>query len=205
MPSGKKLPPISPQCNPFSPRCSPLTPSIFPDAPRNASCGPAGTCATHRAVRTPVPSERGRTLVRMNTRRHLSLVPSVTRNPASQGCSAALPRLRRASGLPSGGHAAGFAALAAGLTLGLMAGGASTLLTHPGDAAAVLVPLAGASGLTMLAAFRSRAVAQRRRRRALQRREQATTPRPTLVHSRDDFRPVVIAPEPVAQPIGRAA
>ncbi len=85
-----------------------------------------------------------------------------------------------------------------------MAGGASTLLTHPGDAAAVLVPLAGASGLTIVAAFRSRAVAQRRRR-ALQRRAQATPLRATLVHSRDDFRPVVIAPEPVAQPIGRAA
>ncbi len=85
-----------------------------------------------------------------------------------------------------------------------MAGGASTLLTHPGDAAAVLVPLAGASGLTIVAAFRSRAAAQRRRR-ALQRRAQATPLRATLVHSRDDFRPVVIAPEPVAQPIGRAA
>ena len=73
-----------------------------------------------------------------------------------------MPRPRRTGALPAGGRAAGLAALAAGLTLGLMSGGASTLITHPGDAAAVLIPLAGALGLTIAAAFRSRAVAQRR-------------------------------------------
>jgi hypothetical protein len=113
--------------------------------------------------------------------------------------------------MPAGGRAAGIAALAAGLTLGLMSGGASTLITHPGDAAAVLIPLAGAAGITIAAAFRSRAVAQRRRRRAIQRRERmdvrrrSLRPRPILVHSRDDFRPVVITTEPVAQPLRRAA
>jgi hypothetical protein len=122
-----------------------------------------------------------------------------------------MPRRRRKGSLPAGGRAAGLAALAAGLTLGLMSGGASTLLTHPGDAAAVLIPLAGAAGITIAAAFRSRAVAQRRRRRAIQRRErmdvrrQSLRPRPILVHSRDDFRPVVITNEPVAQPLRRAA
>ena len=122
-----------------------------------------------------------------------------------------MPRRRRTGSTPAGGRAAGLAALAAGLTLGLMSGGASTLITHPGDAAAVLIPLAGAAGLTIAAAFRSRAVAQRRRRKAIQRRErtdarrQALRPRPVLIHSRDAFRPVVIATEPVAQPIRRAA
>jgi len=113
--------------------------------------------------------------------------------------------------MPAGGRAAGIAALAAGLTLGLMSGGASTLITHPGDAAAVLIPLAGAAGITIAAAFRSRAVAQRRRRRAIRRgermdvRRRSLRPRPILVHSRDDFRPVVITTEPVAQPLRRAA
>ena len=122
-----------------------------------------------------------------------------------------MPRRRRTGSTPAGGRAAGLAALAAGLTLGLMSGGASTLITHPGDAAAVLIPLAGAAGLTIAAAFRSRAVAQRRRRKAIPRRErtdarrQALRPRPVLIPSRDAFRPVVIATEPVAQPIRRAA
>ena len=147
----------------------------------------------------------------MNTRRHLSLVPSIEGNPTPAGPAAAMPRRRRTGALPAGGRAAGLAALAAGLTLGLMSGGASTLITHPGDAAAVLIPLAGALGLTIAAAFRSRAVAQRRRRRAMQHRARldarrtALRPRPVLIHSREDFRPVVIATEPVAQPLRRAA
>jgi hypothetical protein len=36
-------------------------------------------------------------------------------------------------------------------------------------------------------------------------RRRSLRPRPILVHSRDDFRPVVITTEPVAQPLRRAA
>ena len=122
-----------------------------------------------------------------------------------------MPRPHRRGGRPAGGRAAGLAALAAGLTLGLMSGGASTLLTHPGDAGAVLVPLAGAIGIMIASAFRSRAVAQRRRRHAIRGRErmraheQVLRPKPVLIHSRETFRPVVIATEPVATPTRRAA
>ena len=122
-----------------------------------------------------------------------------------------MPRPHRRGGRPAGGRAAGLAALAAGLTLGLMSGGASTLLTHPGDAGAVLIPLAGAIGIMIAAAFRSRAVAQRRRRLAIRGRErmraheQALRPKPVLIHSRETVRLVVIATEPVATPTRRAA
>ncbi|MEI7793617.1 MAG: hypothetical protein WCI83_03100 [Thermoleophilia bacterium] len=91
-----------------------------------------------------------------------------------------------------------------------MSGGASTLLTHPGDAGAVLIPLAGAIGIMIAAAFRSRAVAQRRRhairgRERMRAHEQVLRPKPVLIHSRETFRLVVIATEPVATPTRRAA
>ena len=81
-----------------------------------------------------------------------------------------------------------------------MSGGASTLLTHPGDAGAVLVPLAGAIGIMIAAAFRSRAVAQRRRRHAIRGRERMRAHEQVLRP-----KPVLIATEPVATPTRRAA
>jgi hypothetical protein len=71
--------------------------------------------------------------------------------------------------------------------------------------------VAGAAGITMAAAFRSRAVAQKRRRAARLRaerrdaRRRAMLPKPVLVAARDEFRPVLIATESVATPIRRAA
>lgn len=142
----------------------------------------------------------------MNTRTHLTLVPAAEGGtPSHRGAH------RRSGGRPAGGRAAGVAALAAGLTLGLAAGAAATLATHPGDYATVLLPLAGAAGITLAAAFRSRAVARKRRRaRRLreerrQLRHQAMLPRPVLVHSRDEFRPVLVASGSVALPNGHAA
>lgn len=142
----------------------------------------------------------------MNTRTHLTLVP------ATDGGASSHPAPQRPSGArPAGGRAAGVAALAAGLTLGLALGAAATLATHPGDYAMVLLPLAGAAGITLAAAFRSRAVAQKRRRaRRLreerrQLRRQAMLPKPVLVHSRDEFRPVLLATGSVALPNGHAA
>lgn len=142
----------------------------------------------------------------MDTRTHLTLVPATHHG----GPSHRSPR-PRAGSRPAGGRAAGLAALAAGLTLGLAAGAAATLATHPGDYAMVLLPLAGAAGITLAAAFRSRAVAQKRRRTRMQRhqrrqaRRQAMLPKPVLVHSRDEFRPVLIAAGSAAAPTGRAA
>lgn len=145
----------------------------------------------------------------MNTRTHLTLVPAATGG-------ATTPPPRRpgpgaASGRPAGGRAAGVAALAAGLTLGLTLGAAATLATHPGEYAALLLPVAGAAGITLAAAFRSRAVAQKRRRaqrlrdERRQARRQAMLPKPVLVHSRDEFRPVLVAAGSVATPARRAA
>lgn len=146
----------------------------------------------------------------MNTRTHLTLVPATVggtpsprRTPRDSGT--------RPAARPAGGRAAGATALAAGLTLGLALGAVATLATHPGDYAMVLLPLAGAAGITLAAAFRSRAVAQKRRRaRRLreerrQHRRQSMMPRPVLVHSRDEFRPVFIATESVAVPGRHAA
>lgn len=142
----------------------------------------------------------------MNTRTHLTLVPAT-----AAGAPTYRRRSRRAGGPPPGGRAAGIAALAAGLTLGLALGAAATLGTHPGDYAVLLLPVAGAAGITLAAAFRSRAVALKRKRAALLRRErlearrQAAMPKPVLVHSRDEFRPVLIATGSVATPSRRAA
>jgi hypothetical protein len=103
------------------------------------------------------------------------------------------------------------AALAAGLTLGLAVGAIATLGTHPGDVAALLLPVAGAAGVTIAAAFRSRHVALTRRRMAIAHRERhdlrrrAMHPKPVLVHSRDTYRPVRVAAGSVAQPRRRAA
>jgi hypothetical protein len=143
----------------------------------------------------------------MNTRTHLTLVPATDGGAPSHRAT----RRRSGSSRPAGGRAAGLTALAAGLTLGLAVGAAATLATHPGDYAMVLLPLAGAAGITLAAAFRSRAVAQKRlraRRISEQRRQhrrQAMLPRPVLVHSRDEFRPVLIAGGSVAAPTRRAA
>jgi hypothetical protein len=142
----------------------------------------------------------------MDTRTHLTLVPATDGGtPSPRG------NRRRPAGRPAGGRAAGITALAAGLTLGLALGAAATLATHPGDVAMVLLPLAGAAGITLAAAFRSRAVAQRRRRARIvreqrrQARRQAMLPKPVLVHSRDEFRPVLVAVGSVATPHRRAA
>jgi hypothetical protein len=112
---------------------------------------------------------------------------------------------------PAGGRAASATALAAGLTLGLTIGALATLSTHPGDVASLLLPIAGAAGITIAAAFRSRAVARRRRRVAVARRERddlrrrTLRPKPVLVHSSDEVRPVLVAERSVAQPTRRAA
>jgi len=142
----------------------------------------------------------------MNTRTHLTLVPAT-----GGGHTSYARRVRRQGATPPGGRAAGVAALAAGLTVGLALGAAATLATHPGDIAMVLLPVAGAAGITIAAALRSRAVALKRRRAALVRRERAEArrraamPKPVLVHSRDEFRPVLIANGSVATPTRRAA
>jgi len=142
----------------------------------------------------------------MNTRTHLTLVPAT-----DAGAPTYHRRSRRVGAPPPGGRAAGIAALAAGLTLGLALGAAATLGTHPGDYAMLLLPVAGAAGITLAAAFRSRAVALKRRRAAQLRRDRldarrrAAIPKPVLVHSRDEFRPVLIATRSVATPTGRAA
>lgn len=142
----------------------------------------------------------------MNTRTHLTLVPA-----AGAGAPSYHRRSRRPGGPPPGGRAAGVAALAAGLTLGLALGAAATLGTHPGDYAILLLPVAGAAGITIAAALRSRAVALKRRRAALARRDRlearrrAAIPKPVLVHSRDEFRPVLVATGSVATPSRRAA
>ncbi len=142
----------------------------------------------------------------MNTRTHLTLVPAT-----GAGTPTYHRRTRRPGAPPPGGRAAGVAALAAGLTLGLALSAAATLGTHPGDYAIVLLPVAGAAGITIAAALRSRAVALRRRRSARLRRERAearrraSLPKPVLVHSRDEFRPVLVASGSVAAPTGRAA
>jgi hypothetical protein len=141
----------------------------------------------------------------MNTRSHLSLVPAA---PAG---STRRSRTACRTARPAGGRAAGVTALAAGLTLGLAAGALATLGTHPGAFASLLLPVAGAAGVTIAAAFRSRAVALRRQRAAAARRQRddlrrrATRPKPVLVHSRDEFRPVLVAAGSVAQPMRRAA
>ncbi len=147
----------------------------------------------------------------MNTRTHLTLVPATDGGTPSRTTTTTRTCSRRAGSRPAGGRAAGLAALGAGLTLGLALGAVATLATHPGDYAMVLLPLAGAAGLTLAAAFRSRVVAQRRMRarrvhdERRERRRQAMLPRPVLVHSRDEFRPVLIAGGSVAAPDRRAA
>ena len=146
----------------------------------------------------------------MNTRTHLTLVPAID-DGASPQDPRVQPRRRTTAHRPPGGRAAGAAALAAGLTLGLALGAVATLVTHPGTFGTLLLPVAGAAGLTLAAAFRSRQVAQRLRRAARMRREReherqrALLPRPVLVHSRTEFRPVLVPDESVATPIRRAA
>lgn len=145
----------------------------------------------------------------MNTRTHLTLVP------ANAGGTSSTPSRRRpgtaSMDRPAGGRAAGVAALSAGLTLGLTLGAVATLATHPGEYTALLLPVAGAAGITIAAAFRSRAVARKRRRAARLRAERADArrramlPKPVLVTSRDGFRPVLVATESVATPLRRAA
>jgi len=146
----------------------------------------------------------------MNTRTHLTLVPAIDDGASPQDPRVAARR-RTTTQRPPGGRAAGAAALAAGLTLGLALGAVATLVTHPGTFGTLLLPIAGAAGLTLAAAFRSRQVAQRRRRAARMRherdqvRQRALLPRPVLVHSRREFRPVLVPGESVATPIRRAA
>ena len=146
----------------------------------------------------------------MNTRTHLTLVPAID-DGAPARARHAMPRRGTTAHRPPGGRAAGAAALAAGLTLGLALGAVATLVTHPGTFGTLLLPVAGAAGLTLAAAFRSRQVAQRRRRAARVRREReqerqrALLPKPVLVHSRSDFRPVLVPDESVATPVRRAA
>lgn len=145
----------------------------------------------------------------MNSRTHLTLVPATAGGTSSTPATRSPRRAHR--GRPAGGRAAGVAALAAGLTLGLTLGAVATLATHPGEYAALLLPVAGAAGITIAAAFRSRAVAQKRRRAARVRAERADArrramlPRPVLVTSRHEFRPVLVATGSVATPIRRAA
>lgn len=145
----------------------------------------------------------------MMNRTHLCLVhaPEPRRAP--------VPSPRRAATHPShrppGGRAAGLTALAAGLTLGLAAGALASLVTHAGDAMVLLLPVVGAAGITIAAAFRSRAVAQRRRRHTRTRatratmREQAMHPKPVLITPHPQARPRLRVLEPVATPTRRAA
>jgi hypothetical protein len=146
----------------------------------------------------------------MNTRNHLTLVPAIDDGAPAQDLRA-MPRRSTTARRPPGGRAAGLAALAAGLTLGLALGAVATLVTHPGTFGTLLLPVAGAAGLTLAAAFRSRRVAQRRRRAARVRlerehmRQRALLPKPVLLHSRTSFRPVLVPDESVATPIRRAA
>jgi len=146
----------------------------------------------------------------MNTRTHLTLVPAIDDGASPQDPRVAARR-RTTTQRPPGGRAAGAAALAAGLTLGLALGAVATLVTHPGTFGTLLLPVAAAAGLTLAAAFRSRQIAQRRRRAARMRherdqvRQRALLPRPVLVHSRREFRPVLVPGESVATPIRRAA
>ena len=146
----------------------------------------------------------------MNTRTHLTLVPAIDDGASPQDPRVAARR-RTTTQRPPGGRAAGAAALAAGLTLGLALGAVATLVTHPGTFGTLLLPVAGAAGLTLAAAFRSRQVAQQRRHAARVRREReqerqrALLPKPVLVHSRSEFRPVLVPDESVATPIRRAA
>lgn len=158
----------------------------------------------------------------MNSRTHLTLVPAApshtpsgtTPAPLAGGPARALDgrRARHAgTGRPAGGRAAGVAALGAGLTLGLALGAIATLTTHPGDFAALLLPVAGAAGITIAAAMRSRMVAQKRRRMVRARmerddlRRRAMRPRPVLIHSRDQVPSGPVAVGSVATPIRRAA
>ncbi|MGB1712610.1 MAG: hypothetical protein ACPHP1_08620 [Miltoncostaeaceae bacterium] len=146
----------------------------------------------------------------MNMRTHLTLVPAIDDGPPARARHA-MPRRGTTAHRPPGGRAAGAAALAAGLTLGLALGAVATLVTHPGTFGTLLLPVVGAAALTLAAAFRSRQVAQRRRHAARVRREReqerqrALLPKPVLVHSRSDFRPVLVPDESVATPIRRAA
>ncbi len=142
-------------------------------------------------------------------RTHLRLVH------AQESRRAPAPSSRRAPARPShrppGGRAAGLTALAAGLTLGLASGALATLVTHAGDAVSLLLPVAGAVGITIAAAFRSRAVAQRHRHQARSRanraamREQAMRSTPVLITSQPQARPRLRVVEPVATPTRRAA
>lgn len=142
----------------------------------------------------------------MMNRTHLRLVhaPEPRRAP--------VPTSRRAVSRPSrrppGGRAAGLTALAAGLTLGLAAGALASLVTHAGNAVVLLLPVAGAAGITIAAAFRSRAVAQRRRRNTRTRawvRARAMHPKPVLITPHPQARPRLRVVEPVATPTRRAA
>ncbi|MSO44225.1 MAG: hypothetical protein EXQ74_02770 [Thermoleophilia bacterium] len=147
----------------------------------------------------------------MNTRTHLSLVPATEGGtPPPRPPTPTHGAHRRASGRPPGGRAAGLTALSAGLTLGLSAGALATVATHPGSLTMVLLPVAGAAGLTIAAAFRSRQVARRRLAAILRtgRREtrtRAIPPRSILINSRDEFRQVIVPTGSVALPLRRAA
>ncbi len=138
----------------------------------------------------------------MNPRTHLTLLP-----PVPGGTTPAPPSHRTRAGRPPGGRAAGVAALTAGLTVGLALTAIATLTTHPGQYASLLLPVAGAGAITLAAAFRSRAVAQRGRTRSgrgrTAARRRTVRPRPLLVH--DVFRPVIVGSGSVAAPTRRAA